>query len=58
MTARPSSGLAYDDYLYLTKEAPLTDEKVGANAVLRDFVLSGVEVGDGLDKTTTRLRFF
>ena len=52
MTARPSSGLAFDDYLYLTKEAPLTDEKVGA-AVLRDFVLSGVEVGDGLDKTTT-----
>ena len=52
MTARPASGLAITDYFYLTKEAPLTDEKLGAN-VLRDFVLSGVEVGDGLDKTTT-----
>jgi len=52
MTARPASGLAVTDYFYLTKEAPLTDEKLGAN-VLRDFVLSGVEVGDGLDKTTT-----
>ena len=52
MTARSSSGLAYDDYLYLTREAPLTDEKVGAG-VLRDFMLSGIDVGDGLDKTTT-----
>ena len=52
MTARSSSGLAHDDYLYLTKEAPLTDEKVGAS-VLRDFMLSGIDVGDGLDKTTT-----
>ena len=52
MTARSSSGLAYDDYLYLTREAPLTDEKVGAS-VLRDFMLSGIDVGDGLDKTTT-----
>ncbi len=52
MTARSSSGLAHDDYLYLTKEAPLTDEKVGAG-VLRDFMLSGIDVGDGLDKTTT-----
>ena len=52
MTARPASGLAVSDYFYITKEAPLTDEKLGAN-VLRDFVLSGVEVGDGLDKTTT-----
>ena len=52
MTARSSSGLAYDDYLYLTREAPLTDEKVGAS-VLRDFMLNGVEVGDGLDKSTT-----
>ena len=41
MTARSSSGLAYDDYLYLTREAPLTDEKVGAS-VLRDFMLNGV----------------
>ena len=52
MTARSSSGLAYDDYLYLTRESPLTDEKVGAS-VLRDFMLDGVEVGDGLDKSTT-----
>jgi len=52
MTARSSSGLAYDDYLYLTREAPLTDEKVGAS-VLRDFMLSGIDVGDGLDKSTT-----
>ena len=52
MNARSGSGLAVTDYFYLTKEAPLTDEKMGAN-VLRDFVLSGVEVGDGLDKTTT-----
>ena len=33
MTARSSSGLAYDDYLYLTREAPLTDEKVGASVL-------------------------
>ena len=52
MTARSSSGLAYDDYLYLTRESPLTDEKVGAS-VLRDFMLSGIDVGDGLDKSTT-----
>ena len=52
MTARSSSGLAHDDYLYLTQESPLTDEKVGAS-VLRDFMLSGIDVGDGLDKTTT-----
>ena len=52
MTARSGSGLAHDDYLYLTREAPLTDEKVGAG-VLRDFMLSGIDVGDGLDKTTT-----
>ena len=52
MTARSSSGLAHDDYLYLTREAPLTDEKVGAS-VLRDFMLSGIDVGDGLDKSTT-----
>ena len=47
MTARSSSGLAHDDYLYLTREAPLTDEKVGAS-VLRDFMLNGIDVGDGL----------
>ena len=42
MTARSSSSLAYNDFVYLTKEVPLTDEKMQAS-VMRDYVLSGVK---------------
>jgi hypothetical protein len=42
MTARSSSSLSYDDYVYLTKTTPLTDEKMQAS-VMRDYVLSGVK---------------
>ena len=52
MTARTSSNLAYDEYLYLTGETPIIDNKMQAS-VLRDFVLSGVDPGLGLTKTTT-----
>ena len=54
MTARSSSGLAYDDYLYLTREAPLTDEKVQAS-IVRDFVLSGIKTSSnsGLAQTSS-----
>ena len=54
MTARSSSSLAYNDFLYLTKEAPLTDEKVQASTV-RDFVLSGVKTSSnsGLAQTSS-----
>ena len=54
MTARSSSGLAYDDYLYLTREAPLTDEKV-QTSVVRDFVLSGIKTSSnsGLAQTSS-----
>jgi len=52
MTARTSSNLAYDEYLYLTGETPSIDNKMQAS-VLRDFVLSGVDPGLGLTKTTT-----
>jgi len=54
MTARSSSSLAYNDFLYLTKEVPLTDEKVQASTV-RDFVLSGVKTSSnsGLAQTSS-----
>ena len=42
MTARVSSSLSYNDYVYLTKEVPLTDEKMQAS-VLRDYALSGIK---------------
>ena len=54
MTARGSSSLAYNDYVYLTKEAPPTDEKMQAS-VMRDYVLSGVKTSanSGLAQTST-----
>ena len=54
MTARVSSSLSYDDYVYLTKEVPLTDEKMQAS-VMRDYVLSGVKTSanSGLAQTST-----
>jgi hypothetical protein len=54
MTARSSSSLNYNDFLYLTKEAPLTDEKVQAS-VVRDYVLSGVKTSanSGLAQTSS-----
>jgi hypothetical protein len=54
MTARSSSNLAYDDFVYLTKEVPLTDEKMQAS-VMRDYVLSGVKTSanSGLAQTST-----
>ena len=42
MSARTSSGLAYDDYLYLTGETPNIDEKM-QTSVLRDYALSGIK---------------
>ena len=54
MTARSSSSLAYNDFLYLTSEAPLTDERMQAS-VLRDYVLSGVKTSSnsGLAQTSS-----
>jgi hypothetical protein len=54
MTARSSSSLNYNDFLYLTKEAPLTDEKVQAS-VVRDYVLSGIKTSanSGLAQTSS-----
>ena len=54
MTARSSSNLAYNDFVYLTKEVPLTDEKMQAS-VMRDYVLSGVKTSanSGLAQTST-----
>ena len=54
MTARSSSSLAYNDFVYLTKEVPLTDEKMQAS-VMRDYVLSGVKTSanSGLAQTST-----
>ena len=54
MTARSSSSLAYNDFVYLTKEVPLTDEKMQAS-VMRDYVLSGVKTNSnsGLAQTST-----
>jgi len=54
MTARSSSSLAYDDFVYLTKETPLTDEKMQAS-VMRDYVLSGIKTSSnsGLAQTST-----
>ena len=52
MTARTTSNLAYDEYLYLTGETPSIDNKMQAS-VLRDFVLSGIDPGLGLTKSTT-----
>ena len=54
MTARSSSALAYDDYLYLTGESPNLDEKMQAS-VLRDYTLQGVKTSanSGLAQTST-----
>ena len=54
MTARSSSALAYDDYLYLTGESPNIDEKMQAS-VLRDYTLQGVKTSanSGLAQTST-----
>ena len=54
MTARSSSALAYDDYLYLTGESPNLDEKMQAS-VLRDYTLLGVKTSanSGLAQTST-----
>ena len=54
MTARSSSALAYDDFLYLTGEAPDIDEKMQAS-VLRDYTLQGVKTSanSGLAQTST-----
>ena len=54
MTARSSSALAYDDYLYLTGESPNLDEKMRAS-VLRDYTLQGVKTSanSGLAQTST-----
>ena len=54
MTARSSSALAYDDYLYLTGESPDIDEKMQAS-VLRDYTLQGVKTSanSGLAQTST-----
>ena len=54
MTARSTSNLSYNDFLYLTKEAPLTDEKVQAS-VVRDFILSGIKTSSnsGLAQTSS-----
>jgi hypothetical protein len=54
MTARSTSALSYDDYLYLTGESPDIDEKMQAS-VLRDYVLSGVKTSanSGLAQTST-----
>ena len=54
MTARSSSSLAYNDYVYLTKEVPQTDEKMQAS-VLRDYALSGIKTSanSGLAQTSS-----
>ena len=54
MSARSSSALAYDDYLYLTGESPNLDEKMQAS-VLRDYTLQGVKTSanSGLAQTST-----
>ena len=54
MTARATSGLAYDDYLYLTGESPNIDEKIQASVVL-DYVISRVrtDTNSGLAKVVT-----
>ena len=54
MTARSSSALAYDDYLYLTGESPNLDEKMQAS-VLRDYALSGIKTSaeSGLSQSST-----
>ena len=53
MTARTSSSLAYDDYVYLTS-LPTVDEKMQAS-VLRDYALSGIKTSadSGLAQTST-----
>ena len=54
MTARATSGLAYDDYLYLTGESPNIDEKVQASVIL-DYVNSRIrtDTNSGLEKVVT-----
>ena len=58
MTARGSSALAFNDFVYLTKEVPLTDEKMQAS-VMRDYVLSGIKTSanSGLAQTSTAYAF-
>ena len=58
MTARGSSSLAFNDFVYLTKEVPLTDEKMQAS-VMRDYVLSGIKTSSnsGLAQTSTSYVF-
>ena len=53
MTARTTSDLAYDDYVYLTS-LPTIDEKMQAS-VLRDYALSGIKTSanSGLAQTST-----
>jgi len=53
MTARTTSNLAYDDYVYLTS-LPNIDEKLQAS-VLRDYVLSGIKTSanSGLAQSST-----
>jgi len=53
MTARTTSNLAYDDYVYLTS-LPNIDEKLQAS-VLRDYILSGIKTSanSGLAQTST-----
>ena len=54
MTARSSSNLAYNDFVYLTKAVPQTDEKMQAS-VLRDYALSGIKTSanSGLAQTSS-----
>ena len=50
MSTRAASNLNYDEYLYLTNEAPNTDERL-PTAYLRDYILDGVTGGVGIDAT-------
>ena len=54
MTASSSSNLAYNDFVYLTKAVPQTDEKMQAS-VLRDYALSGIKTSanSGLAQTSS-----
>ena len=58
MTARSSSSLAFDDYVYLTGESPYIDEKMQAS-VLRDYALSGIKTSanSGLAQTSSSYAF-
>ena len=50
MSTRAASNLNYDEYLYLTNEAPNTDERL-PTAYLRDYILDGITGGIGIDAT-------